>query len=216
MRGQLTYHSGRAVANTFDPRSRLASVFDNATLSNGVRWDFDAANRRQSAIFSKTGQPARGESAFEYDRDNRVTGVQHGNRISGVLDPFYDVGYGYDPVGNRLYKPDLVETERSEVYTYDQRHRLTGFERGEIEVAGGLASVTEAINDPEMPAHQNWMPTGTTGLDSRGNWRDFASTIAGQTATQARSLEEAGGGGGCANEYERIDMTLGTQQQSSS
>ncbi len=62
-----------------------------------------------------------------------------------------------------------------------------------------------------MPSRQNWMPTGMTGLDSRGNWRDFASTIAGQTATQARSLDEAGGGGGCTNEYERIDMTLGTQ-----
>jgi hypothetical protein len=58
------------------------------------------------------------------------------------------------------------------------------------------------------------MPPGTTGLDSRGNWRDFTSTINGQTVTQTRTLDEAGGGGGCANEYERIDMPVGNQDHS--
>ena len=55
------------------------------------------------------------------------------------------------------------------------------------------------------------MPTGTVDLDRRANWRDFASTINGQTATQVRSLDETAGGGGRANEYERIDMTRGSQ-----
>jgi hypothetical protein len=41
----------------------------------------------------------------------------------------------------------------------------------------------------------------------RGNWRNFTSTIGSQTATQNRTLGESGGG--CANEYERIDMTAG-------
>jgi hypothetical protein len=43
----------------------------------------------------------------------------------------------------------------------------------------------------------------------KGNWRDFTSTVGSQTATQTRSLDESAGGGGCANEYERIDMTAG-------
>jgi hypothetical protein len=43
----------------------------------------------------------------------------------------------------------------------------------------------------------------------KGNWPNFSSTIGPQTATQTRTLDEAGGGGGCANEYERIDMSAG-------
>ncbi len=68
-----------------------------------------------------------------------------------------------------MYKQDFQITERSEVYTYDQRHRLTGFQRGQIEFTGGVAGIETPIDDPQMPAQQDWMPTGTTGLDSRGN-----------------------------------------------
>ncbi|NLG42436.1 MAG: hypothetical protein GX547_04255 [Phycisphaerae bacterium] len=209
---QLTYHSGRVVTNTFDPRLRLASVFDNAALANGVRWDFDAANRREKAIFNKAGQTARGESAFTYDLNNRLLHVEHGSRIDDVLQPFYELAYGYDALGNRLFKQDFQRTSRSEVYSYDQRHRLVEFDRGTIQFdGGGLASIATPLDDSRMPSNQNWMPAGLTGLDARGNWLDFTSTKGGELTTQARSLDDSAGGEGCANQYERIDMTRGSQ-----
>jgi len=204
----LEYPSGRVATNTFDRRSRLESVFDG--LGNGVQWTFDDGNRRVAAALSNGAA-----SMFAYDLNNRLLQIQHGNEVGAALDPFYDVAYGYDPVGNRLFKQDFERPNRSEVYSYDQRHRLTGFRRGTIAFDGeGAAGIVTPINDPQMPSRQDWMPPGTTGLDSRGNWRNFSSTIGPQTVTQTRTLNETGGGGGCANEYERIDMPVGNQDHS--
>jgi hypothetical protein len=63
----------------------------------------------------------------------------------------------------------VLEQDRSQVYSYDQRDRLIGFQRGSIEVVDNVATFGEPITDPELPSHQDWMPVGTTGLDRRGN-----------------------------------------------
>jgi hypothetical protein len=54
------------------------------------------------------------ESAFTYDLGNRLLTVQHAREIDQALDPFYALAYGYDPVGNRLWKHDNIRHDRSE------------------------------------------------------------------------------------------------------
>jgi len=52
--------------------------------------------------------------------NGRMTHLKHA--VSG--NPIYEMGYGYDAVGNRVYKEDLVNSTRSEFYDYDHRDRL--------------------------------------------------------------------------------------------
>ena len=165
------------------PRTRPQGVFDG--LGNGVQWTFDDGNRRESAALSNGAA-----SMFAYDLNNRLLQIQHGD-VGAALDPFYDVAYGYDPVGNRLYKQDFERPNRSEVYTYDQRHRLTldtapaasrpgsrsdprashatpcqgltRFRRGTIAFDGeGAAGIVTPINDPQMPSFRLPGPTRPT------------------------------------------------------
>ena len=180
----LEYPSGRVATNTFDRRSRLESVFDG--LGNGVQWTFDAGNRRVAAALSNGAA-----SMFAYDLNNRLLQIQHGSDVGAALDPFYDVAYGYDPVGNRLFKQDFERPNRNEVYSYDQRHRLTldtapaasrpgsrsdprashatpcqgltRFRRGTIAFDGeGAAGIVTPINDPQMPSFRLPGPTRPT------------------------------------------------------
>jgi len=57
-----------------------------------------------------------------------LTHLKHA--VSG--NPIYELGYGYDAVGNRVYKEDLVNSTRSEFYDYDHQNRLRRFRRGTL------------------------------------------------------------------------------------
>jgi YD repeat-containing protein len=195
----VTYPGLRQVTATMDARSRLESVYDG--LNIGVEWEFDAGNRRQYAHLSNGV-----ESIFSYDLNNRLTQIQHASEVNQQLVPFYDIEQGYDAVGNRLWKRDNIETDRSETYAYDQRHRLIGFERGTMDPVDPVIATPSA--DLDMPNQQDWL-----NLDARGNWLGFGSQIDTSLASQTRTLSDVGGP---MNEYDRIDLTVGVKRPFSS
>ncbi len=203
---EITYPGGRAVTATLDGRSRLESIYDDSTSAIGVEWAFDAGNRRDYALLSNGVV-----SVFDYDLNNRLEQIQHTSEFANVLplpdpivpsDPFYDVEYGYDAVGNRLWKWDNVETDRSETYAYDGRYRLIGFKRGTMYTA--TPEIETQTTDDVLPKQQDWLD-----LDRRGNWIDFHSTVDTATTEQDRTLADPGG---AMNEYDRIEIVVGTKE----
>jgi YD repeat-containing protein len=112
------------------------------------------------------------------------------------------VEYGYDSVGNRQYTRQLTPglTDRSEIYSYDQRHRLRQLERGTIS-AGADPVLQAPLADDDLTAVQDWpIAPASPGLDRRGNWNVFTQTV-GQTPETTTQTRVPNG----ANEYETID-----------
>jgi RHS repeat-associated protein len=201
--GRRLSHATRVVTTQFDARSRPVSVLDDSVNAIGVsNWGYDAVNRRVSASFTNGVA-----SAFTYDLNNRLTSIQHASDVSllpGSADLF-DFSFGYDVVGNLLYKKDHIRTDRSEAYAYDDLNRLTLMQRGVPNVADPTIIATP-IDDARMPWKLDWTDAGgDPTLDQRGNWASVERTqrVGGNdtTESQARSLDAVGG---AANEYYHV------------
>jgi RHS repeat-associated protein len=190
----LTYPGtgGRVVTHELNDRlTGLLSITDGST--NVASWTYDEANRRTSASLGNGVS-----TAFEYDINDRLKNIQHAKDTTKL----FDIDYGYDEVGNRLFKrfnsvngPNNM-TSRSEVYTYDNRDRLTQMERGTISSIW-LEGEMNWLNHPELAFQQRW-----TDLDRRGNWKEFKQWVGGAInnsgVTQTRDVNDV-------NQYTSID-----------
>ncbi|TWT45050.1 tRNA nuclease WapA precursor [Phycisphaerae bacterium RAS1] len=211
LRQVVTYPSGREVTDTLDRRSRLESVASDLSSPGapaGVTWGYDDGDRRESAALANGAQ-----SLFDYDLNNRLLRLRHARDFSpSLIDPMHDIEYRYDAVGNRLLKRDNLRTDRSELYGYDQRHRLRSMLRGELD--GDIdvpaeVTIPSPINDGEMVQSQAWpmgdsqaSPPVEPGLDRRGNWAGFEYETGTAVASQSRTAN-------AANEYESVYTTIG-------
>jgi RHS repeat-associated protein len=202
--GRRLSHAIRVVTTQFDARSRPVSVLDDSVNAIGVsNWGYDAVNRRVSASFTNGVA-----SAFTYDLNNRLTSIQHASDVALLPSSadLFDFSFGYDVVGNLLYKKDHIRTDRSEAYAYDDLNRLTLMQRGVPNVADPTIIATP-IDDARMPWTLDWTDAGgDPTLDQRGNWASVERTqrVGGNdtTESQARSLDAVGG---AANEYYQIE-----------
>ena len=104
-----------------------------------------------------------------------------------------ELKYGYDQVGNRLYRRDekahALNAGFDELYGYDGLNRLTSFNRGQL--GSGNTSLSSG---PTLS--QTW-----SDLDPLGNWNAFTQTVQ-NALTQTRSHTEA-------NEIDDISKTVG-------
>ena len=101
--------------------------------------------------------------------------------------------YGYDRVGNRLFRRDEVARSNSakydELYGYDGLDRLTSFDRGELNGAN-----TGLVGGPTLT--QDW-----PALDATGNWKRFQQGVV-DALDQTRTHD-------AANEITGISETVG-------
>lgn len=171
---------GRTIDEQRDRRGRLVGVTEAITSNElyGVSFQYDEGNRRTGGYMGHNWDWSTSawtpdsttdliSSLIDYDLNNRLTNIQHANDV----DDFFDVDYGYDIEGNRLYSDDQVRTDRDELYDYDERYRLVSMQRGTY----SSGSITET-EDGTLPRAQEWPVGATTGLDSRGNWATFVDT----------------------------------------
>jgi len=88
-----------------------------------------------------------------------------------IMDRFQ---YGYDRAGNRLFKNNLLDTDLSELYSYDNLNQLTDLARGVLSESNrdGIVSI-EAL----YSRRQVW------DLDAMGNWQSLSTNGTGQTHT---------------------------------
>jgi len=85
--------------------------------------------------------------------------------VSGGTD-IAKFGYAYSYASNRKYQEDLVTSTQSELYAYDNLHRLTSFKRGTLNV-----NKDDITGTPVR--EQTW------ALDDLGNWSELTSRIDG-------------------------------------
>jgi hypothetical protein len=100
--------------------------------------------------------------------------------------------YGYDLASNRIHRLDEVATAEGEHfderYGYDGLHRLTSFDRGQLDTSGN--------NLTNARLGQTW------DLDPTGNWDEFAQTVTGDFTTERTHNE--------VNEIETISTPTGS------
>lgn len=181
----ITYPNGRAVTETYDGRLRLQTIDGGPGI--GADYSYDLADRRTGTALGNGVS-----SVFGFDLADRLTSIQHARDVTAL----FNVDYGYDAVGNRLFTRNLTPglEDRSELYEYDQRHRLRRMDRGEI--SGDPEPVlVSPIADNDLAAAQDW-----TVLDRRGNWNEFAETIGVTPVTTTQTRTRNG-----VNEYQAID-----------
>jgi len=193
VRRVVTYPNGRAVTETYDARVRLGTIDGGPGV--GADFAYDLADRRtDTALGNGVG------SVFGFDLANRLTSIQHASQVADL----FHVEYGYDAVGNRLFTRSLTPglADRSELYEYDQRHRLRRMQRGTISPGGDpLPQLVSPLADDDLAAVQEWpIDPQSPGLDRRGNWNEFAETIGVTPVTTTQTRSPNG-----VNEYEAID-----------
>ncbi|MCC7408891.1 MAG: RHS repeat-associated core domain-containing protein [Phycisphaeraceae bacterium] len=127
------------------------------------------------------------------DRFGRVTDQRWVKYTSGTVD-LDRIQHGYDRAGNRTYRQNTVATAASkkldQLYTYDNLHRLTSFDRGTLN--GNKDAIT---GTPEN--EQDWT------LDPLGNWGTWVLKTSGSTtlsqtrtpnlANEITSISQGGG-----------------------
>ncbi len=76
----------------------------------------------------------------------------------------YRFGYGYDLLGNRLYRDNTVNTTFGELYSYDALNQLASFDRGTLNgTKTGLTGSASRSQDFDFDAVGNWDSLTTDG-----------------------------------------------------
>ncbi|QDV91526.1 tRNA3(Ser)-specific nuclease WapA precursor [Phycisphaerae bacterium RAS2] len=182
----------------FDQRGRLDAIMHGSGTLR--QWNFDAADRRTSGVMQNLV-----EDSFDYDANGRLTEIEYTANFGWTAPyPHLTMNYGYDANGNRKYArkrwevqpfavTPTVELDRSELYGYDNRDRLTSMDRGLLNTAG-----TEIDPHNELPGLANVQQW--TDLDTRGNWLEYRERT-GDVRQPRIETREANG----VNQYTEID-----------
>ena len=95
------------------------------------------------------------------DRFGRIT--DHAWKNTSAQD-IVRIKHGYDRIGNRLYREDLVTAELGkhfdELYSYDEMNQVTGMTRGQLNSA--KTAIVSGTNYAE-----------TFNFDATGNWTGY-------------------------------------------
>ncbi len=177
----LTYPDGRVLTYNYgtsddidDAISRVAALVDGDMgsthladyaylgLSKFVEVDYTEPDVKYTLIGTTGGNdPDTGDIYCGLDRFGRVKDSYWYNY--GSSSDVDRIQYGYDPIGNRTYRENVVANALSkhfdELYSYDGINRLKDMDRG------NLNSLKDAITDLQFA--ECW------SLDQTGNWLNF-------------------------------------------
>jgi len=158
-----------------DETSEIIITYPGADAQE-LAYRYDLRNRPQTTTSDELEVTYDLNNADEIDAilygDNAIQlTVDHDplSRIKSMLyehqrETLWHEEYGYDAIGNRLYTNNLHDPGNSELYSYDERNRLRGMERGILnEDKDDIESFTES---PFLKQWQFW-----DELDANGNWR---------------------------------------------
>lgn len=184
----LTYPNGRNLDYTYssglnDGLSRLSSIVDGSTTLESYEYlGLGTVVKRShpqpgvDLTFIKLSGESDGDAGDKYaglDRFGRVADQRWTTSGGTTKDRFK---YGYDRNSNPLYKENLVDSTRSELFTYDGFNQLATFARGTLngtkDAISGTASRT-----------QSW------DFDALGNFEGQTTDSSTQTRTHNKQNE---------------------------
>ena len=127
----LIYPSGKVVDELYDVKGQLTTIKEDGTFL--AAFTYDSVGRMKSRRYANNTA-----TAYEYDKNNRLTRLTHNPNA------FIDLLYTYDNVGNILAQTYAHKSDRSEQYGYDANYRLTNYKKGPLS-NGSIATPTKQI-----------------------------------------------------------------------
>jgi RHS repeat-associated protein len=148
----LTYGYGVVNSDT-DKLNCLAEIKEGT--NSLVQYVFNGIATPVKISYPQPGLMLDYTVSLALDRFNRVT--DHAWRRSST--DIVRIRYGYDRVGNRLYRDDAVQTAISELYSYDGVDQVKTLRRGTLNAASNV------ITTPNFTESWNY--------DGTGNWAQY-------------------------------------------
>jgi len=145
---KLTYPNGRINDYTFDNNHLPSTIVSNSTIV--ATYTFNSVNAPTTKTLGNT-------VSLNIEYNNRYQITKHDWKKNGITISGYN--YGQDNVGNRIWSENLVNSNKSELFAFDNADRLTSFKTGTLN--GSKTAITSQIYS------QGWT------LDSIGNWAGF-------------------------------------------
>jgi RHS repeat-associated protein len=195
----ITYPNSRALTYNYssglnDSLSRLSSITDGSTtLENHEYLGFGTAVKRGhpqpgvDLIYIKLSGENNGDAGDQYiglDRFGRVAD-QRWTTSGGTAKDRWQ--YGHDRNGNRLYKENLVDSTRSELYAYDGLNQLTSFSRGTLngtkDGISGTPSRTQSWDYDGLGNFDNQTTDGTGQARTHNKQNEITSIANATTPT---------------------------------
>jgi RHS repeat-associated protein len=192
----ITYPNGRALTYNYSSGlnsdiSRLSSITDGATTLESYDYlGLGTVVRRGHAEpgVDLTSIKLSGESDSA-DSGDKYTGL---DRFGRIVDQRWTTSgasakertrYGYDRNSNRLWRENVLDTTRSELYSYDGLNQLTTFDRGTLNGTKtgltGAASRTQAWNFDALGNFDSQTTDGTTQTRTANKQNEITSISGG-------------------------------------
>jgi RHS repeat-associated protein len=209
---QMIYPNGRIVRFEYNSGldtniSRLSYLADDASGAVGTHLEEYSYLGPRAAIarshpqtgrhlsYVKLAAEATGDAGDQYtglDRFGRI--VDQRWRDSGGTTHTDRFQYRYDRVGNRMYKRNMLTSNKSELYhangavrnvAYDPLERMTTYRRGTLSASGnnGAGELDTVTTTADPDTADPLFATQTWTLDHLGNW----SSVVNDGTTQTRT-----------------------------
>ncbi len=190
----MTYPSGYTLNYNYDAGldssiSRLSSISDSGGtleaykylgLDTVVERDHPQNNVNLTYIKQTGDNQAINDGGDQYTGLDRFGRVIDQNWVNGTTGTSVDRNqYGYNQDGDVLYRQNLADAAMSELYSYDNLHQLTSFQRGTLNAThnGLVGSASRS---------QSWSP------DALGNFNSVTTNGTQQTRTANQQNEITG------------------------
>ncbi|MBO0699083.1 MAG: RHS repeat protein, partial [Zavarzinella sp.] len=195
----ITYPNGRRLDYEYagdlaDAISRLSDIKDGTTVLEGYQYlglgTVVTRAHPQPGVdqtFVKLAGESDGPAGDQYtglDRFGQVVDDRWTTSGGTAADRF---GYGYDPDGNRLYKENLLDPTRSELYAYDGLNQLKNFDRGTLngtkDGLTGSASRSQSWDFDALGNFDSQTTDGTTQTRTHNKQNEITSISGATTPT---------------------------------
>ncbi|MBO0698570.1 MAG: RHS repeat protein, partial [Zavarzinella sp.] len=192
----ITYPNGRRLDYEYtttlaDAISRLSDIKDGSTVLEGYQYlglgtvvtrahPQPGVNLTYAKLAGESDGPA-GDQYTGLDRFGQVVDDRWTTSSGTAEDRF---GYGYDRDGNRVYKENLLDSTRSELYAYDGLNQLTSFQRGTLNgTKDGLTGSASRSQSWDFDALGNFdsQTTDGTAQTRTANKQNEITSISGAT-----------------------------------
>ena len=176
-RTTMKYPSGKTLTYDYGTAGLSDDLFNRySVIKEGVtslvQYAFNGAVTPIKTTYPQPGLALDYTVSGTLDRFNRITDHAWKKGSTDVV----RIQHGYDRVGNRLYRKDMVSTTNSELYGYDGVNQVKSLNRGT------LNSTNNGITGSTFTESWNY--------DLTGNWLQYNKngTVANRTYNQANEI----------------------------
>ena len=148
---KLTYPDGDHITYVYDELNRLDQV-KNATSQIIADYTYDNLGRRTQVDYLNGSR-----ATYIYDETSRLVSLD--NKVINPESLISGFNYGYDNVGNRKYVIYAHDSQKGDVYTYDNIYQLTNVKY----------NVIEPVAESQNPGFSTFDFQNSYTLDSVGN-----------------------------------------------